>query len=72
MSGLRLSEALQKTSRSGGGLSSVWLVVVALVLVQVLHDSFGWLPDATNRVGVGFIGGVLLMMILRRFRGGRY
>ena len=56
----------------GAGLSSIWMVVLAMVLAQVLNDCFGWLENDNIRLIVGFVGGVLLMIIRRMFRGTRF
>ena len=72
MNRLRLVDAVHRAPKFGAGLSSIWLVVLAMVLVQVLKDCFGWLEDDHIRLGVGFVGGVILMIIRRQFSGSRY
>jgi hypothetical protein len=67
MNGLRLSDALQRTSRSGRGVSSVWIVVLAIVVVHVLHEFFGWLDDDTVRLPLSLAIGIVAMMVVRKW-----
>lgn len=65
MNRLRLGDALQPTSRSGRGLSSVWMVVLTMAVVHVLHDCFGWLEDDAIRFPLSLVIGVVAMMLVR-------
>jgi len=56
----------------GTGLSSIWMVVLAIVLVQVVNDCFGWLENDNIRLSVGLVSGILAMIVTRLFRGNRY
>jgi hypothetical protein len=72
MNRLRLGDALHRAPKAGSGLSSIWAVVIAIVLTQILNDCFGWLEDDNIRLIGGFFGGVVLMIIWRAIRGSRY
>jgi hypothetical protein len=56
----------------GAGLSSIWMVVLAMVLVQVLNDCLGWLENDNVRLIVGFVSGIAAMIVRRLFRGSRF
>lgn len=72
MNQLRLGDALHRVPRVGAGLSSIWMVVLAMVLVQVLNDCFGWLENDNLRLTVGFGAGIAAMVIRRLFRSSRF
>ena len=72
MNRLRLGDALHRAPRFGAGLSSVWMVVLGVAVVQVLNDSFGWLEEDNIRLIVGFVGGVVAMILTRMARGSRF
>lgn len=72
MNHLRLGDTLHRVPRMGTGLSSIWMVVLAIVLVQVVNDCFGWLENDNIRLSVGLVSGILAMIVTRLFRGNRY
>lgn len=72
MNHLRLGDTLHRVPRMGAGLSSIWMVVLAIVLVQVLNDCFGWLENDNFRLSIGLVSGILAMIARRLIRGSRF